>query len=355
MKIALVYDWVNKWGGAERVLLALHKIFPQAPLYTAVYDRKTASWAASFKVYTSFLNKLPFAKNNHEFFLPLLPFAFESFDFKNYDVVISVTSSLAKGIVTRPETFHLCYCLTPPRYLYLNVNDYAFFGIGNNLWKAIASKIRVWDQIASQRPDKYLAVSETVAGRIEKYYRKKAEVIYPPVDFEKDEVKPERVVDKFFLIVSRLVPYKRVEIAVEAFNQLNLNLIIVGSGREEKRLKKMAKKKICFLKDLTDGELSWYYRHCQALIMTQEEDLGLSAIEAQSKGTPVIAFRFGGASETVNSKSGCFFYPQNSRALILALRQFKRDKFKEKDCQRNALKFNFESFKEGIIRSINTT
>lgn len=371
MKVALVYDRVNKIGGAERVLLALHEIYPQAPLYTAVYDPDGAPWSKVFsKVIPSFLQNFPFAKKHHEAYPYLMPLAFESFSFDDYDVVISVTSEAAKGIVTKPKTLHVCYCLTPTRYLWQSYRDY----FRNPLWRALTMplivKLRVWDQIASQRPDTYLAISENVAQRIRKYYKREAEVIFPPVNLseigalrsgagnflrykrfvpQKFGTLPARHGNKsYFLVVSRLVPYKRIDIAVEAFNKLGLPLKIVGSGIEESKLRGMARKNIEFLgQNLTDSQLLAYYQDCRAIIFPGEEDFGLVPIEAQACGKPVIAYGKGGVVESIiPGVTGEFFSPQTPEALEKVVKQFRDEKYKPDDCRKNVEKFSREVFQE---------
>ncbi|MBI4999283.1 glycosyltransferase [Candidatus Gottesmanbacteria bacterium] len=357
MKVALVYDRVNKIGGAERVLLALHEIYPDAPLYTAVYNPKGAPWAKVFpKVIPSFLEKFPFAKSHHEIYPWLMPLAFESFNFDEYDLVISVTSEAAKGIITKPKTYHLCYCLTPTRYLWQSYWEY----FKNPFWRVITKplvvRLRLWDQIASSRPDTYIAISQNVAQRIKKYYRREAEVIYPPVDLKKFAPKlytlhPNPYSQKssaYFLVVSRLVPYKRIDIAIKAFNKLGLPLKIVGSGVEERKLKRIARSNIEFLgQNLTDDELLQYYQNCRAIIFPGEEDFGLVPIEAQACGKPIIAFEGGGVLESViEGVTGEFFSPQTPEALARVVKQFKDERYKPEECRKNAEKFSKENFKK---------
>lgn len=352
MKVALVYDRVNKWGGAERVLLALHKLFPDAPLYTSVYHPKKAPWADVFTIKTSFLQHIPFAASAHELFASFMPIAFESFDFDEYDLVISVTSEAAKGIITKPKTKHVCLCLTPTRYLWSGYNDYFIDPIFKLLSKPIVWYLRWWDRIAAKRPDAYVAISKTVKNRIKKYYDEDATVIYPPVELGKNgKALPLTLsISPYFLVVSRLVPYKRIDIAIEACNTFSYPLIIVGEGSEEKRLRKLAGPTITFVKNLTDGELVEYYKNCRALIFPGEEDLGLTAIEAQSFGKPVIAYRKGGVLETViDGKTGAFFYPQSAVSLQKVLTRFKEKRFKRSDCQKNAKKFTFDVFKRDFL------
>lgn len=351
MKVALVYDRVNKWGGAERLLLLLHQIWPEAPLYTAVYNPQTAPWARKFKIISSFLQKFPFAKVRHEVYPYLMPVAFESFDFGEYDVVISVTSEAAKGIITKPETLHLCYCLTPTRYLWSGYEDYFRNKTLRFLARPIVAYLRTWGKIASQRPDAYLAISKNIQKRIKKYYRRDSKVIYPPVDTEKWQPIVEDKVADYFLVVSRLVTYKKIDLVVRVFNQLNLPLKIVGVGREETKLKRMARGNVQFLGHLTDNQLLGYYQKCHAVIFPQEEDFGLVPLEAQSCGRPVIAYRSGGALETViEGKTGLFFEKQREKELISAIKKSKNLKFSPQVCRTNALCFSQKIFRKEMKR-----
>lgn len=370
MKTALVYDRVNKWGGAERVLLALHKIFPDAPLYTSVYHPKKAQWAKVFDVRTSFLQKFPFAKSYHELYAALMPLAFESFNFDEFDLVISVTSEAAKGIITKPGTFHIYYCLTPTRYLWSGYEDYFKNQILRFISKPIINYLRIWDKIASQRPDKIIAISNEVHKRIKKYYGRDSEIIYPPLSLatsdlqlvtsknakkDKKIIANKLVASSYFLIVSRLVPYKKIDLAVKVFNKLNLSLKIVGTGSEESKLKAVANENIEFLGHLTDEELVKYYKECRALIFPGKEDFGLTIVEAQNFGKPVIAFRGGGALETIiEGKTGIFFDSLNQISLENALRKFMRKKFDPRDCIAQAKKFNTKEFNIQLKKEIKT-
>jgi len=350
MKVALVYDRVNKIGGAERVLETLHQIYPEAPLFTAVYYPKTAPWAKKFKVIPSFVNKFPFAKTRHQAYPFLMPFAFESFSFNEYEVVISVTSEAAKGIITKPETLHICYCLTPTRYLWSGYEGYFQNKAFRFLTKPIVAYLRSWDKIAAQRPDVFLATCKNVRKRIKKYYNRDSKVIYPPVDTQKWQMSKKKEIEDYFLLVSRLdFGYKKVDIAINAFNQLGLPLKIVGTGTQMENLKRKAQKNIEFLGQLTDKELLSYYQRCQALIFPQEEDFGLVPLETQASGRPVIAFQKGGALETViEGKTGLFFTPQKPEALIKAVKRFKANQFKPETCYQNAERFSQEGFKKEI-------
>ena len=344
MKIAFVYDWLDSWGGAERVLLTFHKMFPRAPIFTSIYQPKKAIWAKNFEIKTSFLQKFPFAKTKRKFYTALMPLAFETFNFSQYQLVISVSSFAAKGIITLPKTKHIDYLLTPTRFLWQKRNQYL------NAWQEeisqpILNYLKNWDQMAAQRPDQIISISKTVQKRCQKYYHRSSQIIYPPVKkyFQPGENKSK----KYFLLVSRLEPYKKVDIAIRTFNQLNWPLKIIGQGTQEKKLKKMAHANIKFLKDLTDFQLLRYYQNSRAIIFPQEEDFGLVAVEAQACGKPVIAFRAGGAQEIIiNRKTGLLFTPQDSGALRQTLLKFKSSHYNKKDCIQNAQKFNEKHFIE---------
>lgn len=352
MKVALVYDRVNTWGGAERVLLSLHEIFPKAPLYTAVYDSKAAPWAIVFpRVYTSSLQKIPFAKGNHEFLGTFMPLAFESFDFSAYDLVVSVTSEAAKGIIIPPPTKHVCICLTPTRYLWSAHDLYFKNPLLRFLSRPAVWYLRIWDKIAAQRPDKMIAISTVVKNRIRKYYKRDSEIIYPPIHVYKEKA-VKRAKD-YFLVVSRLVPYKKVELAILAFNKLKLPLLVVGTGSEEFKLKFRAGKNIKFVGEVSEKELQKYYEGARALIMPQEEDFGIVSVEAQSFGVPVIAYKSGGALDTViDKKTGILFSKQTKRSLVKAVQRFEGMEFDSEALVKNASKFSNKFFREKLLQAL---
>lgn len=352
MKIALVYDRVNKWGGAERVLLALHELFPEAPLFTSVYNPQTAGWASVFDIRTSFLERFPFAKHSHESYAPLMPLAFESFSFDEYDLVISVTSEAAKGIITKPHTKHICYCLTPTRYLWSGYDMYFHNQALKYSAQPVISYLREWDLVAATRPDVYVAISGEVQKRIKTYYNRDASIIYPPLTLNSQHVTRNTKhgnKNDYFLIVSRLVPYKRIDIAIEACNRLGLPLKIIGSGVEENQLKKLAGKTVEFLGHLTDSEVVDYYSNCRAFLFPGFEDFGLTMAEAQSFGKPVIAYKKGGALEIiVEGKTGLFFTPQTTAALLKTLHQFDKLQVNPDDCIQQSEKFSKDRFKKAF-------
>lgn len=354
MRFAIVYDRVNKWGGAERVLLALHEMFPNAPLYTSVYNPKTAPWAKVFpKVIPSFVQKFPLAKTRHDLYAPLMPLAFEPFDFSEYDVVISVTSEAAKGIITKPGTLHICYMLTPTRYLWSGYKEYFNSSFKRTIAKPVIGYLKWWDKAVVYRPDVMVGISKTVVERIKKYYNRDALLIYPPVDLKIPETYGVSKGD-YFLVVSRLVPYKRINLVIEVFNQLKWPLVIVGTGSEENSLRKQSKSKnTIFVGQVSDDELVQYYRNCKAVIFPQEEDFGIVAVEAQSSGKPVIAYRAGGATETVvDRRTGVFFEKQTLEALRKVLENFDEKKFKPNDCIKNAKRFDKEIFKREFAKLV---
>lgn len=362
MKVAFVYDRVNKWGGAERVLLILKELFPDAPLFTSVYNKQTAAWAKKFTVYPSFLQQFPFAKSYHEWFPLLMPLAFESFSFDAYDLVISVTSEAAKGIITKPQTTHLCICLTPTRYLWSGYATYFSNTFFRFLSKPLVSYLRTWDKIAASRPDYLVAISHEVQKRIQMYYHRESTVVYPPLllDTTSSGYLSQGTDDSgYFLVVSRLVSAKRIDIAIQACNMLQLPLKIIGVGSEMKYLQQIAGSTISFLGNLTDSDLVRYYKGCCALIFPGYEDFGLTVLEAQAFGKPVIAYKAGGALETIHEgKTGEFFSPQTADALAKKIVELLRNKkltrerteqsFYADACRMHASKFTKEHFKRQI-------
>lgn len=348
MKVALVYDRLNKWGGAERVLLALHKIFPDAPLFTSVHSEKGASWAKEFNIKTSYLQSLGIMRDHNEMLALLMPTAFESFNFDDFNLVISVTSESANGIITKPNTLHICYCLTPTRYLWSGYEEYFRGKFLRATSTPALMYLRRWDKLSAKRPDHYIAISTEVKNRIKKYYGVDSEIIYPPVMIKKTTLKKEKKGD-FFLLVSRLSSlsyYKKVDLAIDAFNLTGQKLKIVGSGPMEKKLKKSAKKNIEFLGELTDNELAYYYENCRALVFPGLEDFGLVMAEAQLFGKPVIAYAGGGALDIVkNGKTGKLFHKQEVNELANALKSFNESDYNKQDIVENASRFTFDKFK----------
>jgi glycosyltransferase involved in cell wall biosynthesis len=357
MKVALVYDRVNKWGGAERVLMALHELFPEAPLFTSVYDDKKAPWAKTFDVTTSYLQKVPFARSRHELIPFLMPSAFEHLNLEGYDLVISVTSEAAKGIVTKPGTKHISYILTPTRYLWSGYEDYFKKRVFRTLAYPAVSYLRKWDKIAAARPDEMVSISKEVQKRVKQYYGRESMVIYPPVELGVGgRGVGVREKGKYFLIVSRLskfTRYKRIDLAIEACNELHLPLKIVGEGNWRPELEKLAGPTISFEGAVDDKKLETYYKNCKALVFPGVEDFGLTVVEAQGFGKPVIAFRGGGALETIKEgKTGYFFEKQTKDSLVYALKNFDKMRFNPRDAMKQAEQFSFGSFKSAFLKLV---
>ncbi len=339
-KIALVYDWLTSFGGAERVIEAILKIWPQAELFASVYNEASKNFT---NVQTTFVQKLPLSKLKPFIYYPILPIAFEQFNFDNFDLVISISSGPAKAIITKPETFHLNYCLTPPRYLWQK----KFLPFPLKYFFPFLFPLRIQDYILARRPDVIFTISKTSQKRIKKFYNLASEVIYPGVDLE--QFRPAKTTSNkqkpYFLLVSRLVEYKNVDLAIKSFNMIGLRLKIIGTGRQINYLKKIAGKTIEFLGQVDDQRLVEEYQNCQALICPQEEDFGLTSIEVQACGKPVISFALGGAQETIISgKTGEFFYPQTPAALAETLLKFNPNKYKIQDCLANAKNFDLKKF-----------
>lgn len=354
MKIALVHDYLVQYGGAERVLEAFTELYPYAPIYTLIHDKEAMHGVFDDKrIYTSFLQKLPFSRKRHRFFPPLMPLAIEQFDFSKYDIVLSDSSSYAKGIITRPETLHISYVHTPMRYAWDDCQKYAQdFGLPRFVKRLVPlfmSPIRLWDKASADRVDRFLANSQFVAKRIAKYYRQDAVIIHPPVNVGHFFIaKPEDRKD-YYLMVGRLIAYKRHDIAIEAFNRLKLPLKIIGRGPEFDRLKKLAGPTIEFLGRVPEEELPKYYAECKAFVFPQEEDFGIVAIEAMASGRPLIAYRAGDIVEHMEEgRMGVFFDEQTPEAIMRVVERFDDQSYDPEYIRNKALPFDKERFKATI-------
>jgi glycosyltransferase involved in cell wall biosynthesis len=346
MNVALIHEWLVTLAGAENVLESIHKLYP-GTIHTLFHDpaelRNTA-WEDT-RVQTSFLQRFPLAKNHHRAFLPLFPMAIEQFDLRDYDLIISSSYAVAKGALNSSHQLHICYCHSPMRYIWDLTFQYLEAaglrgGLKSFLVRAIFHYIRLWDVMSSTRVNHFVANSHYIAHRIEKCYNRKAKVVYPPVDVDEFSVSDTR--EKYFITVSRLVPYKRIDIAVEAFNRLGLPLLIIGEGPGMKQLKAMAGKNITFLGHLPADEMKAYLQKARAFVFSAEEDFGIVNVEAQACGVPVIAYGRGGALETVlHGKTGMFFHKQTPESLIEAVNAFlaKEDTFDPRTIRRNAENF----------------
>ncbi len=353
LRVALVHDYLNQYGGAERVLEELHELFPTAPVYTSMYwPEKMSAKIRGLDVRTSFMQKLPLVTRNHQPFLLLYPLAFESFDFSSFDVVISNSSAFCKGVVTSPDTLHICYCLTPMRWVW-NYHAYVererLGALARVVLPAAISQLRSWDVATAQNVDRFLAISRTVAARIGKYYRRDATVIYPPVNCDAFTLPASRV-DNYYLIVSRLIPYKRIDLAVDAFTKLGLPLKIVGSGgRDLPALRARAGKNVEFVGRVSDAELKQLYASCRGLVFPGEEDFGIAPLEANASGRPVIAYAGGGALDTVvDGRTGTLFPRQNVQSLIDAVRRTEALAWDSDQLRAHARQFDRQVFREQL-------
>ena len=365
MRTAIVYDWIDSWGGAERILIELNKLFPDAHWYTSTVNLEKATWAAKLNITPSFIQKLPSWIRNHRLrALVLYPFAFESFDFSSYDLVISVTSGFAKGVITRPETKHLCIMLTPMRFLWGEYQEKYISNMMKFFLSPYIAYLKKWDTISAHRPDRYVAISETVQKRIKNVYAKSSDVVYPPFDIEYwKSVKPKHVENlpkEYFLIVSRVERYKKVDLALESVQKIGKHLVIVGKGSQIGTLKSISKPAhSTFLNDISDEKLAYLYSQAQAFIMPQEEDFGYTSLEAQFFGCPVIAFNKGGATETIiEGKTGIFFKKQTVESLTQTLEEYGsigynlRGKTKING-PKNAERFSSDMFRRKFLDIIN--
>jgi glycosyltransferase involved in cell wall biosynthesis len=352
MRIALVHDHLTQDGGAERVLRVFREIFPDAPVYALVYDKKKMGKEFDGKnVKTSFIQKIPGGVKKFKWFLPLMPLATEKYELDGYDVVLSNSSALSKGVITRPDTLHICYCHTPTRYLWTDTHLYIReLSHGSLVKKAISlmlPRLRIWDRMAAERVDKFIANSKTVQKRISKYYGRESDVIYPPVDVFGFSIAPRQ--ENYYLAGGRLVPYKRFDVVVRAFNKLGIPLKIFGEGPELQKLREMAKPNIEFLGKVTDEQKKELYQKCLAFIHPQEEDFGLMVVEAMASGRPVIAYPKGGATETVvDGKTGKFFPDQSWESLAHTVIRFKPEEYRPEEIRAHAAQFDVGEFKNKI-------
>lgn len=359
MKVALVHDYLNQMGGAERVVLAFHEIFPDAPLYTSIYDPKRVDPAfQKMDVRTSFMQKLPLVTSHHQPYLPFYPFAMERLDLRGYDLVLSSSSAFGKGVITAPETMHVCYCHTPMRWCW-NYNEYVerehLGKMTRSVLPFVISGLRVWDQVSAQRVDHFIANSPVVAERIRKYYRREAAYIPPPVDASRFMFDPATQPEDYFLVVSRLIPYKRVDLVIEACNRLQLPLVVIGKGRDLPRLKQMAGPTIRFAGHLSDEEVLHYFAHCRALLFPGDEDFGITPLEAQASGRPVIAYGAGGAlASIVDGVTGLFFREQTVESLTQVLASFDPQALDPQAIRNHALEFDMPRFRRRILQFIET-
>lgn len=356
-KIALVHEFITQYGGAERVLQEFLNIFSDAPVHTLVYNGpKTNNIFAFYKKKLSFLRFIPFATDFHRWFLPLMPLATEHFDFTGYDIVIADSSSFAKGVKVPKGTMLVCYCHTPTRYLWLESKAYVDSLHYPKFIKALIPPmfkwLRIWDKKAAARPDFYIANSVNVQNRIKEIYNRDSVVVYPPIDTELFH--PLGHKENYFFAASRLEPYKKIEIVVQAFNDLGLPLKIAGSGTASGKLRKMAKPNIEFLGRISDEELRRRYSEAKAYIFPANEDAGIMPLEAMACGTPVIAYGVGGSLETViEGKTGTLFREQTPEAIKEKVRNFDPNVYNPQQIRAHAEAFDKKVFTEKIKGLIN--
>ena len=353
LKIALVHDWLTGMRGGEKVLEVLCELYPQAPLFTLVHNRGSVSPIIENRdIHTSFVDRLPFKAKRYRNYLPLFPRAIETFDFSEYDLILSTSHAVAKGAVPARGALHICYCHTPMRYVWELYRQYFGAGRANVLTRGamsfVAPRLRKWDVASSGRVNAFIANSRNVAKRIQQYYQRSADVIYPPVNIDQFSVSGKD--DGYYLIVSALVPYKRVDLAIETFRQTRERLLVVGTGPEMKRLLSLASANIEFLGWQSGSELARLYAGCRALIFPGIEDFGIVPLEAMASGKPVVAFGQGGALETVvvdpQQCTGVFFYEQTPEALKDAIGKLNTLKLDPFSIRAHAEQFDRVKFKE---------
>jgi len=371
MKIAIIHDWLTGMRGGEKCLEVFCELFPDAVIFTLLHNKGSVSKRIeSMPIRTSFIQRLPKSAVKYRNYLPLFPLAVKGFDLAGFDLILSSSHCAAKGVRVPQKALHVCYCYTPMRYAWVFFNEY--FGKLNIIYKIIIKQIlnrlRQWDLRTNENVDFFVAISDNIKNRIEACYNRTADVIYPPVDTGRFNISAKD--EDFYLIVSALVPYKRLDIAIEAFNKSGKRLVIIGTGNSEAGLKRAASGNIEFLGWLNNEDIADYYSRCKALIFPGEEDFGIVPVEAQCCGKPVIAYGKGGALETIvpidsrntqydirdtkQKPTGAFFYEQTSKALIEAIDTFEknRDKFDPQAIRENGLRFDREIFKEKIKKYI---
>ena len=353
MKIALVHDYLVERGGAEKVLAALHEVFPDAPIYTSVYNPDATLPAfRTARVRTSFLQRLTTHPGRYRAMLPLYPLAFRSFDLSSYDVVLSSASGFAKGVTPARHARHICYCYTPPRFIweYQQANAGEQFHLFMRLGlRALSPYLKRFDRASTSTVDRFLTSSRFVAERIASAYDREATVVPPPIDCR--QFAPAALRGQFFLVLSRLVPYKRIDIAIEAFNRNGLSLLVVGDGRDRRRLESLARSdRIRFLGHRPQREVAALLARCKALVVAAEEDFGMTPLEANASGRPVIAYGGGGARDTVLSgATGVTFPEQTAESLGRAIEEFLRSSFDTATLVRHAWKFDKRQFQKRML------
>ncbi len=364
MKVALVHDWLTGMRGGEKCLEILCDVFPEADIYTLICQKSRLSPSIrKMNIHTSFLQKLPYITKYYRYTLPIMPLMIEQFELKNYDLVISSSHCVAKGIKTNNNACHICYCFTPMRYIWDQSSHYFNETNANPVTRSVFSFVKkylqTWDIKSSKRVDHFVAISQHVSKRIKKFYDRESDLIYPPVNTNFFKISDK--VDDYYLMVSAFAPYKKIDLAINAFNRLGYPLKIIGSGQCEGYLRRIARPNIEFPGALSDEEIKNYYSRCKAFIFPGEEDFGITPLEAQASGRPVIAFAKGGALETVipyennqETPTGFFFHEQTENALVEAVKNYEKvaNKFDKKKIREHACRFDQSVFKAKIKKYI---
>lgn len=349
LRVAIVCDWLTNFAGAEQVIFSFHRLFPNAPIFTSLFQKTAMPGFEDAIVRPSFLQHFPGAKRHHQWYLPLMPYAFENIDLSDFDIVLSSSHSCAKGVLTQPRTMHVSYCHSPMRYVWDDCHAYIRDYQPNIFFRpflpGFLKNLRLWDRVAADRVDYFVANSEHVRRRIQKYYQRESTVIHPPVDTSKFQI--SHAVQDYFLAVGRLIPYKRFDLLVDTANTLKLSLTIVGDGREYRRLKARAGNTIRFEGYVPPCDLAVFYARAQALLFPQEEDFGIAPLESQASGRPVIAYAKGGARETIiDGKTGVFFEEQTVDAIVSAIKKFRKIQWKPAHLKAHAQTFDRKLFEK---------
>ncbi len=358
MKVAIVHDFLVQMGGAEKVVEVLHDMYPDAPVYTSIYDRAGSSAEyAKWDIRTSFLNKFPKKRISSRLALFFYPLAFESFDFSSYDVVISSSSSFAKGIITQPHTAHVCYCHTPMRFAWTTKNYLENERVVKPVQVLMTPGmhyLRQWDVTSALRVDQFIANSTIVSRRIRKYYGAGSKIIYPPVETSRFSISPQ--VDNYYVMVARAVPYKRLDLAVDAFTRLKIPLKIAGSGRQMQDLKSRAGSNIEFLGRVSDADLPGLLARSKGYVMPGEEDFGIAPVEANACGRPVIAFAAGGALDSqIDGTTSMLFKEQTVDSLCEAIEKAETTEFNPGAIRVHSLKFDTKIFRQQMMQTVEDT
>ncbi|MDL2363311.1 MAG: glycosyltransferase [Patescibacteria group bacterium] len=359
LRVAIVCDWLTGLGGAERVVLELHRLYPDAPIYTSQYDPKKIPWFADADVRTLWLQRLP---NRLKKFLPLLrAYAFSRLDLSEYDLVISASGAEAKGVRTGPNTTHICYCHSPTHYYWIRHDEYLAkpgFPTGLN-WLArlglrtLIGPLKRWDKHAATQPDYMIANSSHTQAMIKKFYRRDSTVVFPPVEIDRFKLPPVAPLRHGFVVAGRQTPYKRFDLAVQACTDLKVPLVVIGDGPDHKRLEKLAGRNVTFLSNVNDAEIAGHFQSALGLIMPNMDDFGIVAVEALASGTPVIAYNRGGSLDYINEgKTGLFFTKQTVPSLTAALETAMTKNFNYEAIAEHAQTYSVASFRKNMRETI---